>query len=1019
VRVSSKNLCFAGVNSLLLFLVFSFASPLVRQACAAGGSISGTVLRSDDSTPIEGVYVDAYDNNWNYVTSGYTDVSGNYSITELALGNYRLQTFNVLGFINKYFSNSETRPGATTVSVVEGQDRPGKNFSLTSGAGSVSGRVTRSSDGRGLSGICVTAYIREFWGTLSDVAIAYTDFRGRYTIPGLGSRTYYLKTSNATTFGYLEEYYNNSDIEGGASGVSVASDANTGNINFSLDLGGIISGRVTRDSDGVGIPNVEIRYLTNADFFGIISSGKATRTDDEGDYRFTGLPPGNYGVFTSDSQGYTVENYDGADWMGAKAVAVFLGAETSDIDFGLSEGGTISGRVTRDSDGAGIGGATIIAQDTNLWGCNGNSDASGYYHLRGCPPAAYYVQVSATDYVSEYYGNAGNFATATAINVNLSVDTPDINFSLAPVLSSMGKVSGTIVRDSDGGTIYGLFTVRAFDLSWNQVASVVVFFSNSYSINLPPGDYYIATNNVPNYIDMYYNNVYSPGAATPVTVTAGVTQNINFRMADQGGSISGTITRNSDGAVLNGVPIVIYDTSWNRVKAGSSNALGTFNIGGLAPGSYYVATDNVQHYRDEYYDNVTSKGSATAVVVSQGTGTPGHNFGLDPGGSIVGAVLQDSDGKGIAGVVVHAYNTNWDYVASSDPTDTYGNFRIEGLTPASGYYLKTSNSLGYIDRYCVRTTSQSRAHIVNLIDDKYLVTIRLSKPALPIADFTDDVKSDAAVWRPGAGYWYVLNSDGSGDYAATQWGVASDLPVPGDYDGDGMADVAVYRPDAGMWYILPSGSQGTYTSTAWGMLADIAVPADYDGDDITDIAIWRPGTATWYIIPSTGAPGTYRSASLGSSEDVPVPADYDGDGKTDLATWRPGNATWYVMPSESPGTYTTTYWGTSTDKPVPGDYDRDGKADQGIWRPSTGMWHILPSNAPGTYTSIPWGTTDDIPVPGDYDGDGTTDIAVWRPADGTWYIQPSDSPGTYISTPWGQSGDVPVSAITGILRTLP
>jgi hypothetical protein len=92
VRVSKTGLRFAWVNSLLLFLIFSLASPLVRHACAAGGSISGTVLRSDDSTPIEGVYVDAYDNKWNYITSGYTDASGNYSITDLASGNYYLQT---------------------------------------------------------------------------------------------------------------------------------------------------------------------------------------------------------------------------------------------------------------------------------------------------------------------------------------------------------------------------------------------------------------------------------------------------------------------------------------------------------------------------------------------------------------------------------------------------------------------------------------------------------------------------------------------------------------------------------------------------------------------------------------------------------------------------------------------------------------------------------------------------------------------------------------------------------------
>ena len=32
------------------------------------------------------------------------------------------------------------------------------------------------------------------------------------------------------------------------------------------------------------------------------------------------------------------------------------------------------------------------------------------------------------------------------------------------------------------------------------------------------------------------------------------------------------------------------------------------------------------------------------------------------------------------------------------------------------------------------------------------------------------------------------------------WGVAGDVPVPGDYDGDGKADYVVFRPANGAWY---------------------------------------------------------------------------------------------------------------------------------------------------------------------------------------------------------------------------
>ena len=268
-------------------------------------------------------------------------------------------------------------------------------------------------------------------------------------------------------------------------------------------------------------------------------------------------------------------------------------------------------------------------------------------------------------------------------------------------------------------------------------------------------------------------------------------------------------------------------------------------------------------------------------------------------------------------------------------------------------------------------------------------------------DYDGDGKTDFAVWRPGEGNWYIIDSS-TGANRVQQWGQAGDIPVPGDYDGDGKTDFAVWRPGEGNWYIIDS-STGANRVQQWGQAGDIPVPGDYDGDGKTDFAVWRPGEGNWYIIDSST--GANRVQQWGQAGDIPVPGDYDGDGKTDFAVWRPGEGNWYIIDS-STGATRVRQWGQAGDIPVPGDYDGDGKTDFAVWRPGEGNWYIIDSSTGATRVQQ-WGQPGDIPVPGDYDGDGKTDFAVWRPGEGNWYIIDSSTGATRVQQ-WGQAGDIPV-----------
>jgi hypothetical protein len=270
-----------------------------------------------------------------------------------------------------------------------------------------------------------------------------------------------------------------------------------------------------------------------------------------------------------------------------------------------------------------------------------------------------------------------------------------------------------------------------------------------------------------------------------------------------------------------------------------------------------------------------------------------------------------------------------------------------------------------------------------------------------VSIFDEDFKSDIAVYRPGEGNWYILNSiDNS--LRVQNWGLSTDKPVPGDYDGDGKTDLAVFRPSEGNWYIIQS-SNGAPTLRNWGGQNDVPVPRDYDGDGKTDVAVFRPSEGNWYILNSGGSGVTLRG--WGAIGDKTVPADYDGDGRADIAIFRPSEGNWYIINSAT-NTVRLQNWGIGTDQPVPADYDGDSLTDIAVFRPSEGNWYIIKSTGGATLTN--WGASGDRPVPGDYDGDARADVAVYRPLEGNWFIKLSLT-NTVRFQFLGSQGDVPIA----------
>ncbi|MBA2735504.1 MAG: VCBS repeat-containing protein [Pyrinomonadaceae bacterium] len=270
-------------------------------------------------------------------------------------------------------------------------------------------------------------------------------------------------------------------------------------------------------------------------------------------------------------------------------------------------------------------------------------------------------------------------------------------------------------------------------------------------------------------------------------------------------------------------------------------------------------------------------------------------------------------------------------------------------------------------------------------------------------DFNGDNISDIGIWRPGNGFWYILNSS-AGTFTYQNWGLNGDKLVPGDYDGDRKTDYAVWRSSDSTWYILRSATN-TFSAVRFGIESDKPVPADYDGDNKTDIAIWRQSDGVWWV--NRSATNIATAFRFGGNGDSPIPGDYNGDKRADFTVRRSTNNLWYVNNSYL-NNFAGYSFGQTGDKLVSSDYDGDGKEDIAVWRPSNGIWYIRKSSD-GSVIYISWGIGSDIPTPADYDGDGKTDAAVWRPGDNTFYILRSSS-GSLPAYQLGSSGDIPVAS---------
>jgi hypothetical protein len=591
------------------------ATAVATVSLTKGGSISGTISDRVTGAGIAKVRLYAIDlSNGYWSTSGsvVTDSNGNYTITGLASGSYRLniEPSSETGYLGKWYGSQDLYLCAGTVSVTAPDTTSGVDAALDKG-GSISGLVTDAETGSGISGVAISLWDS---GNMISQSGRTTDSSGAYTISGLLSGAYTLTFSAP---GYI------SMTNPGTVTVSIP-DVITG-VNAALVRGGGISGRVTDSITGQGVADVSISAVGN-------SSGSGL-SDSNGDFAITGLSSGSYRLYfdarDNGSTSYGTGWYSDSKQPAAIAdVSVIAPAITGGIDISIPRKGAISGRVTDRVSNKPLRWFHVTAYDSITgasagWGYS-NSDST--YTINGLSDGVYRVQFSGgTDssgggYLGMWYGGESDSQTAREVVVKAPEKTTGIDAALV----RGGTISGSISVTACPGPQW--VSVKAYDAASGILAaqsSVTTRYGNRFTLGvLPAGSYKLAIDpGEAGFVRQWYPNKTGFAGAEPVTVTAGsATEGVEVQIATGGGSISGKVTATTGYHWF--FPVKLYDWYSGELVAEDFTGFdGSYQLTGLPDATYKLlfSGNNLDHW----YRAAGATAQASPLVISGGIALKG------------------------------------------------------------------------------------------------------------------------------------------------------------------------------------------------------------------------------------------------------------------------------------------------------------------------------------------------------------------------------------------------------------
>jgi hypothetical protein len=437
-----------------------------------------------------------------------------------------------------------------------------------------------------------------------------TDAGGRFELKALDAGGYHLRV---TRVGYVTQTYGQRKPQDPGATLSLRPGQELKDLLFKMVPSAVIAGRIL-DEDGEPLPSVNVSALREVYDEGKRSlvSGANVQTNDLGEYRLFGLPPGRYFVSarygtwergggeseeqtTASSQGYAKMFYPGTpDRSKATTIAVKAGEEIPSIEILMRQvlvyhvRGRVYNQVTRKAGADSY--VVLLPRVPSQQGDWGDSftmvkKRDGSFDISEVLPGSYTL-------ASFWFDQGKNYVS----RIPLDVGNADVE-GISLTITAGSTVNGRVIWD-------GQPALERDDLrvSLRPTDNSPVFFQGSrvnadgsfQLLDIGDGSYYADSDGESK--DCFVKDVEYAGRASledGFSVARGSAALLEITISSRGGRIRGTVT-DADGLPTAGVWVALVpDSETHRTKhrfykSQATDQYGHFDLRGIAPGDYFL-----------------------------------------------------------------------------------------------------------------------------------------------------------------------------------------------------------------------------------------------------------------------------------------------------------------------------------------------------------------------------------------------------------------------------------------------